>query len=192
MLAELPTSTTHVTDWIMVIAVFVGPIVAVSITLWWQQRKERRDAKTRLFTTLMAYRKSYLINYAWADSLNLIDVVFADCPGVVSRWHEYYAMLHQGTPPEHQHHKYLELLSAMSRECGFRNLQQTDIDKYYTPQGHANQADLDQRTQHAWLRVLETTAHLNVAPFPPDPFAPDAAPVREAETVKRKLPESPK
>jgi len=37
-----------------VIAIFVGPIVAVSITLWHQSRKEKRNLKNQVFTTLMA------------------------------------------------------------------------------------------------------------------------------------------
>ena len=48
---------------INIAAIILGPIAAVGITLWWQQRKEKRDAKIRLFTTLMAFRKSYPISY---------------------------------------------------------------------------------------------------------------------------------
>jgi hypothetical protein len=45
-------------DIINIIAVIIGPIVAVAITLWYQGRKEKRDAQHRLFTVLMAHRKS--------------------------------------------------------------------------------------------------------------------------------------
>ncbi len=70
-------------DIINIIAVIVGPIAAVGVTLWWQQRKEHRDAKLRLFLTLMAKRRTYPPTIEWVDALNVIDVVFADTPQVV-------------------------------------------------------------------------------------------------------------
>ena len=154
---------------INIIAVIVGPIFAVGITLWWQQRKERRDAKIRLFTTLMAFRKSYPISYEWANSLNLIDVVFADSPAVVDQWHQYYAMLHQSQNlNEARNHKYLELMQVMAASLGFHRLQQTDIDKFYTPQAHGDQAHLNWQCQTEWLRVLQSTNRLHVEPRTPE------------------------
>ena len=157
---------------INIAAIVIGPVVAVLITLWWQQRKEKRDAKMRLFTTLMAFRKSYPISYEWANSLNVIDVVFGDTPEVVGRWHEYYSLLQrQNVSPQEaqeQTHKYLELMSVMAASLGFRRLQQTDIDKFYTPQAHGDQAHLNWQCQTEWLRVLQSTNRFNVEPKPPE------------------------
>src|SRR2546427_6358352 len=103
----------------------------------------------------MALRISYPISYDWANSLNLIDVVFGDCPNVVDQWHQYYTLLHTQTANfEERNHKYLELMSAMAAELGFRRLQQTDIDKFYTPQAHGDQAFLNWQCQTEWLRVF--------------------------------------
>jgi hypothetical protein len=151
----------------MILAVIIGPIVAVVITLWWQQRKEKRDTKTRLFITLMAFRKSYpIISYDFANQLNLIDVVFSDTEKVVSLWHDYYSLLQrQNTDTlqlQEQNHKYLELLSRMGAELGFKHLQQTDIDKFYIPQIHMDQNHLNSECQREWLRVLKNTAKINV------------------------------
>jgi Family of unknown function (DUF6680) len=155
-------------DAINIAAIIFGPVFAVVITLWWQQRKEKRDAKIRLFTTLMAFRKAYPISYEWARSLNLIDVVFADSATVLDQWHQYYAFLQrQNLNPnelQEQNHKYLELMSAMAASLGFRKLQQTNIDKFYIPQLHATQADLNATCQMEWLRVLRSTSHFVVVP----------------------------
>src|SRR5712664_1308158 len=123
-------------DIISIIAILVGPVTAVSITLWWQRRKEKRDRKLALFTTLMAHRRASPPTYEWVNALNLIDVVFADNPKVLTLWHELYLMLQNPNPTQAQGHKYLELLSVMAASLGFRHLQQTDIDKYYSPQVH--------------------------------------------------------
>lgn len=149
---------------INLIAVVVGPIVAVVITLWWQQRKEHRDAKLRLFLTLMAKRRTIPPTIEWVDAPKVIDVAFADTPQVVQLWHEYYAGL--ANPPANQNyqqleHTYLLMLSAMARTLGYTRLEQTDIDKFYSPQVHADQADLNYKCQTEWLRVLENTNRLS-------------------------------
>ncbi len=158
-------------DIINIIAIITGPIFAVVITLWWQQRKEQRDAKRRLFLTLMAHRRAVPPTTDWVNGLNVIDVVFSEHPQVVQLWHEYYASL--VNPPANQNfqardHTYLLMLSAMARSLGYRRLEQTDIDKFYSPQVHADQMRLNWECQAEWLRVLQNTNKLNVEPKPPE------------------------
>jgi hypothetical protein len=143
-----------------IIAVIIGPVSAVLITLWHQKRYQKLEAKNRLFLTLMAHRKAFPISPDWVSSLNLIDVVFGDYPKIVSLWHDYYNLLH-GDPEKTQQqreHKRLELLSEMSKVLGYKSLSQTDIDKFYFPQGFADQLELNTKVQKEFLRVLENSA----------------------------------
>ena len=150
---------------INIIAIVLGPIIAVLITLIYQSDKEKRGAKTRLFITLMAHRKSYPPTMAWVESLNLIDVVFAKHPKVLGLWHEYYDCLHESTTDYiKRDHKYLELLFEMANTLGYKNLQQTDIDKFYSPKAHGSQSELNYKLQTELLRVLESTSSLNLTP----------------------------
>ena len=142
-----------------IIAILVGPIIAVSITLWWQNRKEERDAKRQLFMTLMAHRKSMPPTDDWVVALNLIDVVFADDRRVVESWHELFRLFENRERTQTQDHKYIELLSEMASVLGFRKLQQTDIDKFYYPQSHAAALNAQSEAQAEWLRVLQNTHH---------------------------------
>jgi hypothetical protein len=157
--------TFRVTDIVMILAVIFGPVFAVLVTLWCQQRKENRDSKIRLFLTLMAFQKSYPINHESANQLNLIDLVFSDNTKVLGFWHEYYSLLNRQNPSalqlEEQNHKFLELLSSMAADTGFHRLQQTDIDKFYIPSAHVSQANLNWGCQNEFLRVLKNTAKLN-------------------------------
>ena len=131
---------------INIVAIVLGPVIAVTITLAYQKYKEKRDAKMRLFLTLMAHRKSFPPTFAWVESLNLIDVVFAKHPKVVLLWHEYYDYLHEDLKDfKKRDHKYLELLSLMAKDLGYPTLQQTDIDKFYTPIAHGDQAELNHK-----------------------------------------------
>lgn len=158
-------------DIINIFAIIIGPIFAVGITLWWQRRREKRDSKERLFLTLMAHRRAFPPSIEWVNALNVIDVVFAEHPQVVQLWHEYYGGL--ANPPANENyqqreHTYLLMLSAMARSLGYRRLEQTDIDKFYSPQAHADQLALNHKCETEWLRVLENTNHLQVERRPPD------------------------
>jgi len=159
-------------DVVTVSAIIIGPIVAVAITLWWQQRKETRETKQRLFLTLMANRRAFPPPIEWVNALNVIDVVFAGHPQVVQLWHEYYSTL--VNPPANENyqereHTYLQMLSAMAKTLGYKKLDQTDIDKFYAPKVHGDQMALNYKCQTEWLRVLENTARINVEPKKPEP-----------------------
>jgi hypothetical protein len=118
-------------DVITIIALIVGPVAAVCITLWHQRRTEKRAAKERLFTNRMAHRRSWPPTPEWVNALNLIDVVYADNPTIVRKWHALYDILIQGPLNVARfNHQYLELLSSMATSLGYRSLQQTDIDKF--------------------------------------------------------------
>jgi len=150
-------------EFLPIVAIITGPLSAVLITLWWQRRKERRDAKLRLFTTLMAHRRAFPPTAEWVAALNLIDVIFHDQRRVVALWHEFFHLLHNPSMLPEQGHKYLEMLSAMATSLGFRKLQQVDIDKYYSPQVHQDQLVAQAELQAELLRVLKNTAYfLNV------------------------------
>ena len=60
--------------------------------------------------------------------------------------------------------KYLGALSEMARTLAYKKLQQTDIDKFYTPQAHVDQNEMAFRTQQEWLRILENMEHIYIAP----------------------------
>ena len=111
----------------------------------------------------MAERKHPFVSREMAKALNNIDVVFADCPVVKALWHKYYNLLSQ-QPSEDRVHTWLELLAAMATNVGNRNLSQVDLDKFYVPQGHMDEADFQRRVGAQWLRVLENSERLLVEP----------------------------
>lgn len=157
-------------DWWFLFGTVVSPVVAAWLTLLWQNRKQKREAKERLFLTLMAHRRAFPPTIEWVNALNVIDVVFAEQPQVVELWHRYYDYLHQNSQHDNyqqREHTYLLMLSAMARSLGYRRLEQTDIDKFYSPQAHADQVALNYECQTEWLRVLKNTHALLALPVPP-------------------------
>lgn len=155
------TNSPTTTEIVTIIALFAGPVAAVAITLWYQKRARKQEAKERLFSTLMAHRKSNPPTIDWATSLNLIDIVFSGNRNVVEKWHEAYAIsLQRPWNQERWNHSYIELLSEMGKVLGYKRLQQTDIDRFYAPEAHGTQAALQKEIQDEFLRVLKATPTL--------------------------------
>lgn len=150
----------EIKDIATIVALVLGPVIAVVITLWSQKRSERRLAKLQLFVTLMANRRA-APSREWVNALNLIDVIYANETRIVQLWHQLYDALNiQPFNNQTFTHKYLDLLSAMANSLGYSSLKQTDIDKFYMPQGLGDQAALSIDTQKEWLRVLKATSTL--------------------------------
>jgi hypothetical protein len=100
-------------DWWYLIATILSPFAASFLTLFWQRKKAQRDAKLRVFTSLMAVRgniNNFQAAQEWVRALNLIDVVFADAPDVLSHWHDLYAMLQQQEAQPGQGHKMISFI----------------------------------------------------------------------------------
>jgi hypothetical protein len=150
----------------IIVAIVFGPVSAIIISLWYQRRRQKIDMKEKLFITLMAHRKALPPTQDLVNALNLIDVVFDDSPKVITHWHEYYDLLYQvknwDESQKQREHKYLELLSEMARSLGYRTIQQTDIDKFYIPRAHGEQAEANLEIQKEWLRVLKNTSRFIV------------------------------
>ncbi len=143
------------------IAIIIGPIAAVIITLFYQRHKEKQDAKNRAFLLLMAHRKSIPPNYAMVEVLNTLDVVFSKNRNIVDLWHKYYALLSQPSSQERDH-TWLELLSAIAKDLNYPSLSQVDLDKFYNPQYFGEQIEFQSQIQKELLRVLQNTASLVV------------------------------
>ncbi len=145
------------------LAIIIGPIAAVLITLFAQDRAAKRSDKLRVFGILMSYRKTFPPPNEKVQALNIIEVVFHDCPDVLRIWREYYDLM-QSSPQDiaaKENHKNIELLEAMAKHLGYKSLQQINIDKFYAPQIHGEQAALNQQVQVELLRVLQNTKTLS-------------------------------
>ena len=144
-------------------AIFLGPLAGVIYTFWFQSRKDKIAQKNRLFLALMGERKGLLISSSMAQALNSIDVVFADRPKIKTLWHEYYSLLSQ-PPGQQRDHRWLELLTAMAEDLHYSHISQTDLDKFYIPQGHADDIEFQRKVSQQWSRVLENTERFLVVP----------------------------
>src|SRR5262249_13162944 len=78
----------------------------------------------------------------WVDALNLVDVVYSDNQRVKQAWHNLYDYTHN-KPMDMRifHARAVDLLSEMSKAIGYGRLRDSDIDRFYFPEGHGKTAE---------------------------------------------------
>ena len=148
-----------------ILAVAVIPIIIWFGGIKYQNRKAKRDAQLQLFLTLMANRKANPITREWVDALNTIDVVFQENHKVRHAWREYLDSLNAQSPHFQNNNAFLldllsdnafllDLLSEMALALGYKNLKQTEIDRFYSPTYFGSQMSRQEILFQENLRVL--------------------------------------
>lgn len=147
------------TQTFLAICQIVG-VTIIPMIIWlggtkFQDRKAKKDAKRHLFFTLMANRKTTTILKEKVDALNLIDVVFQDDKKVRQAWKDYHNSLNSLSPDFPNNNSFaLDLLSEMALCLGYKELKQTEIDRFYEPIQFTKEQELRDNLANENLRVL--------------------------------------
>lgn len=151
------------------LAVALSPLVAVLVSVWLQNRKERRQHQLMILGSLIATRHDP-VSVDAVRSLNLIDLVFHKKATVRKLWREYFDMLtNQGLNNpigwEQRRKKNLELITEMAKVLGYgKQISHLDVDRVYIPAGIVDQFQRNQELGNELLRVLKATARFEVSP----------------------------
>ena len=151
-------------DFGQLISITLIPIIIWILGIKFQDRKAKQDAKMQLFLKLMANRQSTPISRDRVDALNQIDVVFQDNKKIRKAWREYFDSLN----PKSQHFDnrnsfHLDLLSEIANSLNYKDLKQTEIDRFYSPQAFEDQEDARNAIKRELIRVLSGTKSVGVA-----------------------------
>jgi hypothetical protein len=129
--------------WAIVFATLLGPIFAVLISLWREQRTALYNRRLWVFRTLMATRRVG-ISTNHVNALNMVEVDFYKCPKIEAAWAVYHTYLNDTSKTENEAW-YVEkekLLSKLLFEIGVVlkfDIQAIDIFKGgYAPKGWAH------------------------------------------------------
>jgi hypothetical protein len=127
----------------------------------------------------MAFRKTQPPNQLWVNSLNVIDVIFHGDAGVIAKWHEFYPILIDPKQAESDAYRRacISMLSEMAKALGYKSLQWTDIDKFYSPMIYAEQAAVNDHFQRSLLSFLGTATALMASGQKPMVGAPSTTDV---------------
>lgn len=143
------------------IAILVGPILAVFATRFVDGRRQRDERRNNIFKTLMKTRRNR-ISSEHVEALNLIELEFADDKVVIDEWKKLFT--HFGNPhsrrqdeiaaetlsdqdkmlrdtmfynrlADERQRQLAKLLHAMAKTLGFKAEQLDIFEGGYTPQG---------------------------------------------------------
>ncbi len=152
-----------IADWLMITAVFLGPIVAVRITRYLDNKKEIRERKLNIFKTLMATRQ-YTMSWDHVMTLNKIDLEFDNRNNkekeVIEAWKEYLDLLGDKQLSRDQWatkrtELLVELLHKMAKVLNYE-FDKTHIkNSSYSPVGHGRIEDEQQAMRKGLIEVLE-------------------------------------
>lgn len=137
-------------DWLMIIAVLLAPVIALQLQRWIEDYRRKKDRKEWIFKTLMATRAETL-SRDHVNALNMIDIEYhADNKGIniVRKWREYLDHLDnypkEGT--EDQRDRWgdkkgeilADILMEMSIYLGYRFEKLTIKKAIYVPQAYSD------------------------------------------------------
>lgn len=155
--------TIKITDIIMVIAIFVGPIIAVRITEKMRLSKDSRDRKVHIFRNLMATRSAQLAPMH-IEALNLVELEFQAPPHpsrrVVDACRLYIDHLRDRLYPTEawgtrKDELLVDLLYEMSTALGYNfDKVQIKAGSYY-PSGYQETENDNAQIRKLWLELLQ-------------------------------------
>ena len=158
-----PEKTMTIADWLMISSVLLGPIIAVQLTRYLDNKKEERERKLQVFKTLMATR-AYTVSWEHVVALNRIDLEFEKDnkkeKGVIEAWKAYLDLLgDKNMTPEQWAVKRLDLLVELLHKMA--QVLDYDFDKThiknssYSPVAHGNIEDEQKALRAGLIEVLE-------------------------------------
>ena len=182
--------TVKVTDLVIIVALVVGPILAVQITEYLRKSDEAKKRKIHIFRTLMSTR-SVPLSPAHIEALNLVEIEFhwfrRQERRVIDCWRLYLAHLNDRNYPLEswpirKTDLLIDQLYEMSGALGFSYDKSQIRSGTYYPSGWQEAENEQMEARKLWLQVLQGQRQLPMrvevsnAPQPTPPPQPPALP----------------
>lgn len=178
--------TVTISDWLIIAATLLSPLIAVQVQMWIERANAKRDSQQQVFRTLMATRATRL-DGEHVNALNRIDLDFSAASRrqtsrereVIDKWRDYADHLNVVLPEnptdaqveawlQRGDDKFIELLFALSTSLGY-SFDRVQLRRaVYRPRAHSQvevRQDIIQRG-FAGLFTGETSLPMRVIEFP--------------------------
>lgn len=177
----------NIDTWAVVLATIVGPVAAVFITRWNDQRREARNRLLHVYRVLMATRRSN-VSQDHVAAINLVEVEFHGVKPVIEAWSAYLTHLNTKAQTESEEHakgwndRRSELLAVLlvkiAAHLGITKGEIEILHGGYAPQAWAVRENKLDAVQDYAIRLAEGKAVVPLAvvqqsppnnPYPPPP-----------------------
>ena len=140
-----------------VLAIIVGPVIAVLITRYLDNYRAEKARKLEIFRTLMRTRRLQM-HSDHVGALNLVEVEFIDHQDVIQAWKAYLANLGEDFPPAEDRERFMmaaqkrealltTLIDKIAKVLGIRVAQLDILGGNYVPRGWG-----DDEWENRWVR----------------------------------------
>ncbi|WFS00171.1 DUF6680 family protein [Rhizobium tumorigenes] len=170
--------------WSVVLATFLGPILAVFVTRWVDDRRSKTTRKLDTFRVLIRTRRSQL-SPDFVAALNMVEIDYHNAPKVQIIYADLMRQLNT-KPTEANWHERTErlvarLINAMGQNVGY-SMEQLDIlEGGYIPQGMVDEEQLQHLLRRSLLNIFNGGQPLPVTIVSPPPPQADTAPTPSPE-----------
>ena len=166
---------------VTIVAIVVGPVVAVRLTLQSDEAREKLRRKYQTFHALMRTRRVAL-SADHVTALNVIQTEFHDDEKIVAAHTKYIEKLgelvtSETSPDAHKRifedrdDAFNEMMFEIGRHLGF-SLDKRELSKYsYAPQGWVDIESQQNAIRQLALEMLQGKRPIPVSPFQPNPVA---------------------
>jgi len=143
----------------VVFATFAGPIAAVLITRWIDQKRSRRERQLDVFRALMRTRKN-AIQPDHVNALNLVEIEFHNSGPVLAAYRDLMRHINSGGAVVddqwlNKHRSFLtKLLSAMATELRYKTEQLDVFEGGYYPSGWGQEGEQQLAIRLGLLELL--------------------------------------
>lgn len=175
-------------DWIATVnllAIILGPILAVIITRLMDNRSAERARQYQVFRDLMRTRAAK-ISPAHVEALNLVEIEFQGISKVRDAWQRYLENLSATVPADsaaqsnfflRRDQLFIKLVQEVANGAGLKSVDITDaITNNYYPMGWNNEQQEQEQARRLLIAVMSGTKSISVkiqddtkwsGPFPP-------------------------
>jgi hypothetical protein len=149
----------EIKDWIMAIAIIIGPISAVQISVYLEQARLKYQRKVAIFKTLMTTRATP-ISLAHVEALNTIDLEFHEEKSVIDAWKKLLNHLCDTSTPQNEIWQnrrvdlHIALLKTMSDALNYRFDEETIRRACYYPQGQGDIESDAYLIRKFWVEIM--------------------------------------
>jgi hypothetical protein len=172
----------NIDTWAVVLATIVGPVSAVFITRWNDNRREARNRLLHVYRVLMATRRS-AVSLEHVAAINLIEVEFHGVKPVIEAWSTYLTHLNSPVPPDDAakvwHDRRSELLAVLlvkiAAHLGITKGEIEILHGGYAPQAWVTREVKLEAVQDYAIRLAEGKAVVPLSVVqqpPPNPYPP--------------------
>lgn len=173
-----------------IVAVILGPILAVWVTRYMDRRRADKERKMDIFRTLMRTRRTKLTP-EHVGALNLVEIEFIEHPSVVAAWKSYLSNLEESAPPVEERERFEEfsrrrdalltkLIGEIAKVLDVKIEQLDILESNYVPQGWSDNEWEQTLIRRGLLNVLHGRSPIKIephtfrpedsnSPYPPPP-----------------------